>query len=892
LFRLTLRVVAPSLSRGERSEAAETFRTLGREAWEAGVWAYARFLGREVRSLTATWTEERGRERSVAKRECEERIARAWRPSGLGARWADVVRQDLRYALRSLGRSPLFVLVSVLSLTFGISVSTGLFSVVNAALLRPLPFAVEPDRLVRVFSTVRGSGHGPVSYPDFEELRALSSTLEDVAAIRDRNMVMGTAPEGGRRRWGMEVSENYFRVLGIRMARGRTFDAEDVASGGRVAVIGYHVWQDLFDGEADVLGRTLNLNGHPYTIIGVGPDGMVGLGGPALVDVVVPAMEGRAKPGHASSTMVARLRDGVTIEQVRAEMDALVAHFREAHPDRWETEALGARGLEVVTLRQALLPSGSAAALVVVGFLSVVGLILLIACSNVANLLLTRAVRRRDEVAIRAAVGASGSRILVQLLTENLLLFGLAGALSILLIHWFSVLAAAGAPVLPAGQANIEVDRRVVVFALGLAAGTGLIFGLLPVAQAARPNLVGALKGREAPPRYRLLGIRNLLVGAQVGGSLVLVLVSVLLAQSVSHAGHLDLGFEAKGVGVVELNLANRDYDEARGRAFVDQLLARVEALPGVSGAAAASGVPLQGTSSYLGNIEPEGYEPTPGEWVAAGMNVVTPGYLELVGIRLLRGRDLSPDDRDGGEPVVLVSRAFVDRYWPGEAGVGKSIRTGDDRPLRVVGVVDDIPWRLPGEDPAPFLWLPFDQSYDPDVVVHARTSGDVGALLPSLRALVQELDPDMPILQLDRMEALTANATQLHRILSGALGLAGAITLGLAMLGVYGVVAFSVSQRTREVGLRVALGADRGQVIRMVLGEGMSLAMIGLVPGILLSLVAATLMRGALLGLQPLDPLAFGGSVGLLLLSVAAASWFPARRAARGDPMRALREE
>jgi predicted permease len=489
-------------------------------------------------------------------------------------------------------------------------------------------------------------------------------------------------------------------------------------------------------------------------------------------------------------------------------------------------------------------------------------------------------------------VGASGRRILAQLLTENLLLFAIAGALSALLIHWLADVAAASGPVLPEGGMNVEVDGTVVGFVLTVVLATGLTFGLIPAFHASRPNLVRALKGREAPPRFRFLGIRNLLVGAQVGGSLFLVLVSLLLAQSLTHARQLDLGFEDRGVAVVELDLSFRDYSEAEGHAFFEELLARATALPGVSSAALASGIPLRGSSTYLAGIEPEGYVPAPDEWVAAGANVVTPEYMELMGIEVVRGRGVDPADRSGGEPVLVVSQAFVDRYWPGESGTGKTVRSGADVLYRVTGVVEDISWRMPGERPEPFLWIPFEQSYGSRMVLHAQTDGDPGALLQPLRSLVAEMDPALPIVRLDRLETLTANATQVHRILSGVLGFAGGVTLLLAMLGIYGIVAFSVSQRIREVGLRVAIGAEPRQVVRMVLREGMTLAVVGLVPGVLLSIVAAQLMRGALMGLEPLSPLVFGGGVGLLLLSVALASWIPARKAARCDPMIALRED
>lgn len=887
IFRTLLRFAAPSLDMEERVGAAETFRTLAHEARNAGPGAYVAFLGREVRSLARTFSEERRwRRRRGRKPEPGRKL-----PRGTGG-YLDAVRLDLKYAVRNLARSPGFVVVSVLSLSFGISVSTGVFSVVNATLFRPLPNAEAPERLVRIFTSNGSLDQGPMSYPDAMDMREAAGSLVDLAAVRTRTMVLGPSAREGRRRWGLEVSENYFQLLGIHMARGRSFLPEDIVSGGSVAVLGYHLWTDMFDSDPDILGKTVKINGHDHTIVGVAPEGMIGVGGPALVDVVTPIMEGRDERGYVSGTAVGRLKDGVAPAQVQAEMDALAAYFQEEYPGHWQSRAYGPRGIKVMTLPESLLPPGPQAVLMTAGVLLVVGLILLIACSNVANLLLTRALKRREEVAIRSSVGASGRRILAQLLTENLLLFVLAGGVSLLFMEWFSRMVAAGTSLIPGIQANITIDGRVLLFVAALVVTIGLAFGLAPALQASRPNLVAALKGREPPPRFRLFGIRNLLVGAQVGGSLVLVLVTLLLVQSLSHAGTMDLGFDDTGVAVLEVNMEHRDLDEAQGRTFQTDLLARARTLPGVSEAALAAGIPLRGTSSYLGNIQVEGYEPSAGEWMGVLMNVVSPGYLGLMDIQILRGRDLSPDDREGTEPVALVSQAFVDRYWPGEAGLGKSVRSSPGVVYRVVGVVENIPWRMPGEDPEPLLWLSFAQTYSPRMVLHVRTQGDPGALLQPLRALLADVDPDMPVMGLDRLETLTANATQVHRLLSRTLGAAGGFTLLLAMLGIYGIVAFSVSQRTREVGLRVALGAEPGQVVAMVLREGMTLAAIGLAPGLLLSVIIAHLMRAALMGLRPLDPVAFGGGVGLLLLSVVAATWLPAWRAARCDPMRALREE
>jgi len=899
IYRFLLRLLVPTLEPAYMEEAVGLFRMAGAEAWAGGPGAWVAFTWREARALLRT---------AIAEARTR-RKGRAWGvmpssgPSGhdgrrqdgesLAGRVRDVLVLDLRYAVRNLARTPGFVIVSVLSLTFGIAVSTGLFTVVNAALLRPLPHASDPQELVRVFSTERSYQKGPLSYPDFLEVRERTETLEDMAAVRGRNLILGRASETNRAVTGLEVSENYFDVVGIRMFRGRGFLPEDVAAGGQVVVIGYRLWQDRFGSDPGVLGQTLPINGKPFTVIGVAPEGMTGVQGPAFIDAVIPSMEFREERGRASMTAVGRLNEGVSIQQVRAELDAVAAHLQEEYPDLWAPEEYRVQGLTALTLREAMLPPGEVGViLAIAGFLGVVGLVLLIACSNVANLLLTRAWKRRGEVAIRSAIGAPGRRILAQLLTENLILFGIAGLLSLLLIHWFALAAANGASFLPPGRVAVDVDWRVACFVVLVVLATGLTFGLLPALHASRPDLVPALKGREAPPKHRLFGVRNLLVGAQVGGSLVLVLVSLLLVQSLSHASRLDLGFDPEGVAVAEVDLSHRGYEEAEGRQLLADLRERVETHPGVTGTALASWIPLEGGSTILGGFEPEGYDPAPNEFLRAYMTVVTPGYLQLMGTRFLRGRDFSDQDVAGGERVLLVSRAFVDRFWPGESGVGKRVTVGEDLPCRVVGVVEDIAWTLPGEEPEPAIWVPFSQSYDSNMILHVRTTEDAGTLLPTLRREVARLDPDLPVVRLDRMASITANATLLHRMLSIALGIAGFVTLALAMLGIYGVVAFSVSQRTREVGLRIALGAEPRKVIRMIVREGVGLALIGLVPGILVGTGAAILMRAGLLGLQPLDPIAFGSSVSLLLLSVVAASLGPARRAARCHPMTALRGE
>ena len=928
IYGILLRRLVPTLDEEYARAAAETFQALAREAWDSGLGAFLRFGVREFRSFcTTVFAEFRARRRekgttrgeprrgALASSRSRDGVAGpdasdpegrgrghpagsnpkpAPRDSGGGlmgvGRFLDGLALDVRFAVRNLVRTPGFTVVAVLSLTFGIAVSTVLFSVANAVFIRPLPHAQEPESLVRIFAGYGRPSRLPMSYPEFMDLREATETLADVAVSRDRNFYVGSASEASRRVSGQQVSENYFDVLGISMIRGRGFLKEDIDAGRAVAVIGHNLWQRRFDGDSDVLGQEFLVDGSPYTIIGVGPPGMVDSESPVLLDVVIPTMEERDNRGHLTFTGLARLNDGVSLAQVQAELDAFTLHMAEAYPENWNQRGEAQRGLYVLTRQQAMLPDDSTFWVAVAGFLAVVGLILLITCSNVANLLLTRAHKRRGELAVRSAIGAGSRRILGQLLTENLILFGLAGAMSLFLIQFLASVVNGGWSFLPQAGANFDVDGRVAAFTFGLTLLAGFTFGLLPAKQASRPDLIPILKGHSALIRFKWFGIRNLLVGVQVAGSAVFIVVTLLLLQSLSHVRNLDLGFEPEGVAVLSMNLAHGGYGEEEGRQFLDRLTGRLEGMSGVEGAEVSTRVPLEGGSTLLGGLEPEGYPLEPEERVLVGMTAVSPGYLDLLEVDLLRGRSLLPEDRDGGEMVALASQAFVDRYWPGESGVGKLIRREERAPLRVVGVVEDVPMRSLAEDPSPYLWLPHSQWYDGDVVVHVRSVADLRSLLPTLRRQVAELDPDLPVLRVDLMENITANGTLPQRVLSMILGFAGLVALGLAMLGIYGVVAFSVSQRTREVGLRIALGAEPGRVVRMVLREGIGVALVGLVPGLLLSLAAAQIMRAFLLGSDPLDPMAFAGGLGLLGLSVVAASLAPALRASKAHPMESLR--
>jgi len=550
----------------------------------------------------------------------------------------------------------------VLSLAFAIAVSTVVFSTVNAALLRPVPHVANQDRLVRVFTGTRRYGRGPSSYPDFEDYREMSETLADLAAIGSKHFSVGPVSRGTRQVWGLEVSDNYFQLLGIPLARGRGFLPEDVTAGGKVAVIGHNTWKREFHGSPDVLGRQIQLNGQPYTVVGVGPEGMVGLDGPLLLEIIIPIMEFREERGRLALSVVGRLKEGATVPQAQAELAAIGRHLSDTYPEYWDPDGGTPRGLSVLTAREARIPEGVPLAAILGGAAAAVALILLIACSNVANLLLTRAFKRRSEIAVRCAIGAPAKRVFGQLLVENFLLFGSAGVVGLLGTHWLASILGSGWVLIPPPGADISVDVRVVLFTAAVSLGTGFTFGMIPALQASRLDILPALKGLAPALRFRFLGVRNLLVGAQVGGSMVLVLMTILLVQGLSNARHRDLGFHPSGVATLSMDLSHRDYGEEDGLRFYSDLMVRTGMLPGVSAVGLASWVPLEGGSTVYGGLEPEGYQAGPQEYLSATSSVMTPGYLDLTGMRLLRGRDFGEVDGPGSPEVILVNQTFVDR--------------------------------------------------------------------------------------------------------------------------------------------------------------------------------------------------------------------------------------
>ncbi len=898
LHRWLLRALQPVLGRDFVLQASSTFGDLYNDCRTAPLRQRARLWGREIGALVSTvFSELRGSgagegmrasttvpQPPGGERRSQHRILSA----------LDNLARDLRYAVRNLVRSPLFVAVSVSSVALSVAAATAVFSVVNAGLLRQDPYVHRPDELIRIFGSHRDHPYGPLSYLDVMDIRQQAGTLEDVAAYRTSRITLTREGYGSRQVHTEQVSDNWFTMLGIPITLGRGFVPEDADPGTLVAVLGYGMWDREFESDPNVIGSSIRLNGRMHTVVGVAPRGLLAHEDPTQPELWTLIPEHiREERGRTGLKAVGRMRDGVAIAQVRSELDLVAERLVQEYPDNWSDQSGENRGLRVLTDRAGRLPPDQRAENVAVLLVlaMVVTLILLIACSNVANLLLTRAWRRRTEIAVRLSLGAGRTRLVGQLLTEGVLLGLVAGGVGLIATHWLTTALANGALFVPLPTAiDLTVDWRVATFALGLALVTGVVFSLVPALHASKPNLVPALKGLESGGRLRRSTTRNILVVVQVAASMILVFSSALLLRSLHEARSVDIGFNPENVAMVGLDLSHRDYGTEEAAQFYNDLLERLRGLPGVDDAVLGNRVPLEGGSSLWGGLKPEGYELGPREYLTINYNTVSPGYFDLIDVPMLRGRDFNETDRAGEQQVAIVNQAFVDRFWPAQNAVGKHVIARDE--YRIVGVVADAKYVTVSEGRTPHIWVPAAQSKSVAYRVHVRTSGDPRALLPIIREEVHAMDRDLPIVESRLMRSLTDRAVLPYRVISVVLTAAGLIALGLAMMGVYGVMAYAVSQRTREVGIRIAVGARQESVVRMIVREGLALAAVGAVIALPLMVLLAQLLKTFLVGVRPLDPLSLLSGITLLAAAAFAATLFPALRAARVDPMLALRAE
>jgi predicted permease len=806
---------------------------------------------------------------------------------GRGLSWLRDAGRDAGYAVRTLARSPGFAIVAVLTVSLGVGATTALFSVVNALLLRPLPvaeparlFTVQEERVGRVHSGAEGTA---MSYDRYLAYRAATPALfSGLAAHRYLNLSVraggGAVPAGA-----MVASGNYFRVLGLRPAAGRFFSADDEPA----VVLSHRFWRERFAGDPGAVGGVVVLNGTPFTVAGVAPRGFDGTITGMATEVWVPfqAYRATARGGSLEDWVVpfGRLATGVEPAAAAARVEALAKSIptKEAH-----TSVSGAR-LEQMTG----LPGNARRPLA--GFLGMLlalgALVLLIASANIAGMLLARAVARRREVAVRLAVGARRGRLVRQLVTESLVLF-LAGGVGGLLLA-FAVTRAFGRIRFPVAERivfEVTPDLRVLAFSLAIAAATGIGFGLVPALQATRPELLPALKeGATHGGTGRVRG-RSLFVAAQLAMAVLLMVIAGLFARTLRHGLAVDPGFQAEGVRVAATDLGPHGYDAARARAFYRQLTERVRALPGVQSAGLTDLALLAGSShgEDVETVSPGEAEP---RRLNLSMAVVDPGYFPTLRIPIVAGRAFTDADGPGSPHVVVVNQTLAGRLWPGENPLGKRLRKGPEE-WEVVGVARDGKYVSVSEEPRAFAFFPFAQAYTPRMLLHVR-GGEAG-LHEQIRREVRALDPNVAVeneAALSSVVGLTLLPQRVAAILVGVLGVLG---LALAGIGVYGVLAYQVAQRTREFGIRLALGASARDVMRLVVGRGALLAAGGAAVGLLMAAGITRFLRGFLFGVSPLDPLTFAGVAATLAAVALLASYLPARRAVRVDPMQALRAD
>jgi len=813
---------------------------------------------------------------------------------------SDLLR-DLQYSLRMLVKNPLFTLVVVVTLALGIGLNAATFSAVSGILLRPLGGVQEPEELVQIYRKWGGMDYGSVSIPHYQDLRdRTGEVFEDVAAYFFAPVSLSV--EGrSERSMGMAVSANFFQTYGVTPALGRPFipGEESVGPGAHpVVILGYGFWQARFGSDPNVLGRTLLMNGHPWEVVGVAPPEFKGPVNFASVPVYVPLMMQREiQPGYDlieargnnMMTAVGRLREGQTVERAREVMDAVLLQLREEYPDQYDTQL----GHTLVLQNEAGIHPmfknaqvGMSAVMMVV-----VALLLLIACVNVANLFLARARDRRREMGIRLSIGASRGRIVRQLLTESLVFSVLGGAAGLGLAHLsLRILAGISIPMEGPWDFSIGLDATALTFTLVISLAAGLLFGMVPALQAANPNTAAAVKG-EADGKAGRSRTSGVLVVLQMALSVLLLISSGLFLRSLQGATEIDPGFIQPGnLLVASLDPGLQGYDEGRSREFQDRLMEEVAAIPGVTAVGMTDQLPLGLGGSDRGVGVP-GYEFAEGELRSIMYNLVTEGYVEAMGVRLLEGRTFTRQDDGSGPPVLIINQRFAERFWPGESALGKVVSTaGQDR--TVIGVVETGKYRSLGEAPSEFMYLPQRERFSSGMTLVARTAGDPRNVLREIRAIVRGMDPDLPLFDVQTMEDHMGIAL-LPALLGGTvLGIFGLLGLTLAAVGIYGVMAYSVSRRRREIGIRVALGADKPRVLRLVLGEGMRLTVVGMGAGLLGATGAAQLVKGLLYNVSALDPVAFVGVPVMLMAVAALAVFLPARRAASVPPMTALKTD
>ncbi len=816
-------------------------------------------------------------------------------------RWEDEMIQDLRFGFRMLLKNPGFTTVAALTLALGIGANTAIFSLVNALLLRPLGGVAEPERLVQVGRQYSDKSYlSDSSYPDYLDYGEQNTTLSGLA-LRSPAAIHLSAGQEAERVEGELVSGNFFDVLGVRPAQGRLITPSDEqgANAYQVTVLSHSLWRRRFGGETSVIGKTIKLDGHDFTVVGVASEEFEGTKVGRRCDVWAPLLTLRqTDPKRASLfeqrgpswlEMFGRLKPGVTVEQARAEFGAINERLKQSYPRQagvgLHTD-LG-RDIEVRRGVRRFFYAPFAA----------VGIVLLIACANVAGLSLARASARQKEIGVRLALGAGRVRIVRQLLTESLTLALLGGAAGLAIGLWLTEGLRRLLPeryLFLSFKLDFGVDWRVFGFTLAVAVLTGVLFGLVPALQASKPDLVPTLKdARPAGLRSGRAGLRGALVVTQVALSLTLLVAAGLCVRTLRNARAIDTGYEIERVLTARIDLGKQNYNQAQGQSFHRRLLERLQSLPGVQAAGLAVTLPLN-DSRWETRIYPEGEED---RRVQTFQNIVSPRYLETMNIPLLLGRQFSERDDAQAPPVAVINQALARRLWPNENPLGRRLtwKSGPDarQTAEVIGVARDIKGRDLFEAAGPpILYLPLLQNYQPSAVLHLRASVEPEQLIAALGREVNALDRNLPVHSIQPLsEHLSATLTP-QRLLAGLGAGFGLLALSLSAVGLYGLLAYTVAQRTPEIGVRMALGAQTGAVLRLVVTQGMKLALLGIGFGLTAAFGLTRLLKGLLFGVSALDPLTFVASPLLLIVVALAACYVPARSAVKTDPLAALRHE
>ncbi|HZR26805.1 MAG TPA: ABC transporter permease [Vicinamibacterales bacterium] len=819
--------------------------------------------------------------------------------------------QDLKYGARLLLKSPAFTIVAALSLALGIGANTTIFTLVNAVLLNPLPVE-DPAQLVSVWTTDERNQNSALGFlqlspANFADLRDKNEVFSGLTAHAGLPLNISGGTGEPQQVFGEIVTGNFFSVLGAKPLIGRGFlPDEDQTPGAKlVCVLGYGEWQTRFGGDTSIVGRTISIDNQQFTVVGVMPKGFKGtnaIGAPALwvpymtypqttngffLELIKPD----SRRGLAFD-VTGRLKPGVSVQQAEANLKTIARQLEQEYPNENKD-----RSVTLVPLAQATINPGFRSNIVVAGSLlmTIVALVLLIACANVANLLLARASARQKEIAVRLSLGATRTQLIRQLLTEGTLLALLGGVAGLVLAYWAqNVLWSFRPPFLNADAIDIHPDARVLLFTIGVSIATGILFGLAPAIQASRPDLAVELKEKTSAPAGGRgpFSIRNLLVAGQIALSLVALIGAGLFLRSLQNAQRISPGFDVDHLAVMSFDLGAQGYTEERGKQFQQRVLERVTAVPGVQNATLGSTVPLF-NGGFARTVFLEGQDASDrraGKLVQ--ITVASAHYLETLGIPLIRGRALSDSDQPNTPSAVVINETMAKRFWPDQDPIGKRFKFfGQNNFQQVVGIAKDSKYNFIGEDPTPYIYQAATQVYQPQVSLFVRAPNPQ-AVLGTVRGEVQQLDRNMPLQNVFTLTDIFDQSLWAPRMGASLLAIFAALSLLLAVIGIYGVMAYAVSQRTRELGIRMALGASRQDVVRLVVGQGLRLTIAGVVVGLIVSFGVSRLIASLLFNVSPTDIVTF--SVVPVVLAVAAlgASYLPALRATRIDPLVALRCE